>query len=258
MSTAAHYVALSRRSIFNTMRQPQSVIPSLMFPLLFLALNSQALDRATTLPGFPEVDSFLQFMFATTVVQGTLFGSIAAGADMARDIEGGFFERLIAAPASRWSILVGRLAGAAAFAFGQAWLFFVIATPFGLEVEAGLPGMLGIAIACSLLAAGIGAISVSFALKTGSSEAVQGSFPMLFALLFLSSAFFPATLLTGWFETVAAVNPFSVLIEGLRHQVIDSFDPPRLLTSMAVAAGIFAFGLSVSGLALRGRLADRG
>ena len=258
MSTAAHYVALSRRSVLNTVRQPTSVIPSLLFPLLFLALNSQALNGATNLPGFPPVDSFLQFMFATTVVQGTLFGSIAAGADMARDIEGGFFERLIAAPASRASILIGRLAGAATFAFVQSWLFFVLATPFGLEVEGGLPAMLGLAIVCSVLAAGVGAISVSFGLKTGSTEAVQGSFPMLFSMLFLSSAFFPRNLMSGWFENVATANPFSYLIEGVRHQVIYDFDIGKLLTALAVAGAIFTGGLILSGLALRGRLVDRG
>lgn len=258
MSTAAHYLALSRRSVVNTVRQPTAVIPSLFFPLLFLALNSQALNRATTLPGFPPVDSFLQFMFATTVVQGTLFGSIAAGADMARDIEGGFFERLIAAPASRASILIGRLAGAATFAFVQSWLFFALATPFGLEIEGGLSAMLGLAIVCSVLAAGVGAISVSFGLKTGSTEAVQGSFPLLFSMLFLSSGFFPRNLMSGWFENVATANPFSYLIEGVRHQVIYDFDIGKLLTALSVAGGIFIAGLILSGLALRGRLADRG
>lgn len=257
MSTAAHYLALSRRSITNTVRQPTAVIPSMMFPLIFLALNSAALDRSTSLPGFPAVDSFLQFAFATTVVQGTLFGSITAGAAMATDIEGGFFERLIAAPASRISILVGRVAGAAAFAFVQSWIFFLVTSLFGLEVEGGLIGMLGLAVTCAVLAAGVGAISVAFALKTGSSEAVQGAFPMLFALLFLSSAFFPRPLLTGWFENVATANPFSYLIEGLRHQVISGFDVTELIAAVAVAAGILVIGLTVSGLALRGRLAER-
>ena len=256
MSTAAHYLALSRRSIVNTVRQPTSVIPSLIFPLLFLALNSAALGRSTDLPGFPAVDSFLQFAFAATVVQGTLFGSIAAGADMATDIEGGFFERIIAAPASRASILVGRVAGAASFAFVQGWLFFAVASVFGLEIEGGLVGMLGLAVTCSILAAGIGAVSVAFALKTGSTEAVQGSFPLLFSMLFLSSAFFPRTLMSGWFEDVASANPFSYLIEGLRHQVISGFDLGQLLVAIGVAAGILAFGLVVSGVALRGRLAE--
>ena len=256
MSTAAHYLALSRRSVVNTIRQPTAVIPSLTFPLLFLALNSAALGRSTQLPGFPEVDSFLQFAFAATVVQGCLFGAISAGSDMATDIEGGFFERLIAAPASRVSILVGRVAGAASFAFIQAWLFFAVSSLFGLELEGGLLGMLGLAVTCSILAAGIGAISVAFALKTGSTEAVQGSFPMLFTLMFLSSAFFPRSLMSGWFEEVASANPFSYLIEGLRHQAIAGLDLGHLAVAGAVAAGIFVIGLIVSGVALRGRLAE--
>lgn len=256
MSVAAQYLALSRRSVFNTLRQPQSVIPSMTFPLIFLALNSAALDRAITLPGFPEVDSFLQFMFATTVVQGTLFGSIAAGSDIANDIEGGFFERLIAAPAPRASILVGRLAGSATFAFAQAWLFFLVATLFGLEVEGGIVAMIGISLATSLLAMGVGAIAVSFGLRTGSAEAVQGAFPMLFALLFLSSAFFPRDLMSGWFRNVANLNPFSHLIEALREQVIAGLDLGRLGVAFAIAAGVFVFGLTMSSLALRRRLAE--
>lgn len=257
MSTAAQYLALSRRSILGTVRTPIAIFPSLLFPLIFLALNSAALNRSIQLPGFPEVDSFLQFMFATTVVQGTLFGSIAAGAAMARDIEGGFFERLMAAPTSRGSILIGRVAGACAFALFQAWFFFLAATPFGLEVEGGLAGMLGLSLVCAVLAGGIGAISVAFGLKTGSSEAVQGAFPMLFALMFLSSAFFPRTLMSGWFQDVAGLNPFSYLVEGLRHQVIFGFDAGELGKALAVAIGFFGVGLGSSYIALRGRLKER-
>ena len=257
MSTAAQYLALSRRSILGTVRTPIAIFPSLLFPLIFLALNSAALDRSIELPGFPAVDSFLQFMFATTVVQGTLFGSIAAGAAMARDIEGGFFERLMAAPTSRGSILIGRVAGASAFALFQAWFFFLVATPFGLDVEGGLAGMVGVSLVCAVLAGGIGAVSVAFGLKTGSSEAVQGAFPMLFALMFLSSAFFPRALMSGWFQDVAGLNPFSYLVEGLRHQVISGFDVGELGKALVVALGFFALGLAFSYAALRGRLSER-
>ena len=256
MSTAAQYLALSQRSILGQIRTPIAIVPSLVFPLMFLALNSAALNRSINLPGFPEVDSFLQFMFATTVVQGTLFGSIAAGAAMARDIEGGFFERMMAAPTSRGSILVGRVAAASAFALFQAWFFFLIATPFGLEAEGGLLGILGLSIVCAVLAGGMGAISVAFGLKTGSSEAVQGSFPLLFALMFLSSAFFPRALMSGWFETIAGINPFSFLIEGVRHQVIAGFDMGQLVKGMTVSVGFLVFGMILATFALRGRLKE--
>ena len=255
MSTLDQYVALSRRAVVNTFRQPTAILPAMTFPLLFMALSSAAFERSTRLPGFPEVDSFLQFLVATSIVQGTLFGSVAAGTAMATDIENGFFERLIAAPSSRSSILVGRVMGAAVLAFVQAWFFMAVASVFGLRVESGLIGMMLIALAAAVLGAGVGSISMSFALRTGSAEAVQGSFPLLFAGLFLSGAFFPRDLMTGWFKTVAGYNPFTYLIESLRSLVIDGLHAGEFLTAVGVAGAIFAAGLALSNGALRRRLA---
>lgn len=254
MSALDQYVALSRRAIVTTFRQPTAIIPAMTFPLLFMALSSAAFERSTSLPGFPEVDSFLQFLVATSIVQGTLFGSVAAGTAMATDIENGFFERLIAAPSSRTSILVGRVMGAAVLAFLQAWVFMGVATIFGLSVESGLPGMFLVALSASVLGAGVGAIAMSFALRTGSAEAVQGSFPLLFAGLFLSGAFFPRDLMDGWFKTVAGYNPFTYLIEGLRTLVIEGLDLAQFGTAIGVAAAIFAVGMLLSRAALRRRL----
>ncbi|MGH2818863.1 MAG: ABC transporter permease [Actinomycetota bacterium] len=251
--TLSHYVALSRRSIVNVTRQPVQIVPALVFPLLFMSMSSAALQESTNLPGFPA-SSFMQFLFATTVVQGALFGSIAAGEDMATDIEGGFFERLISTPVTRTSILVGRVAGAMTVAFFQAWLFFGIVSLFGLELEGGIAGMLLLAIVASILAGGIGALTVSFALRTGSSEAVQGSFPLMFSLMFISSAFFPRELMEGWFHDVATINPFSHMIEGLRAQVISGLDFGEITKSLAVAGAIFAGGIAASAVALRKRL----
>ena len=249
------YAALSRRAVLNTLRKPTSFVPALTFPLLFLALSSAAFDATTRLPGFPRVDSFLQFVVATTIIQGSLFGSVAAGSDMATDIEGGFFDRLVASPVARTSILVGRVMGSAALAFTQAWLYFAVTSLFGLEVEGGLVGMLMVAVVAAVLGSGIGSVSVAFALRTGSAEAVQGSFPMLFAGLFLSSAFFPRSLMDGWFRDVATVNPLSHLIEGLRAQVISGIELGEFLTALAVAVSIFVVGVAAAAAALRGRLA---
>lgn len=251
----SHYTALSRRAIVNTFRQPTSFVPAMTFPLIFLALSSAAFERSTSLPGFPPVDSFLQFLIVTTVVQGALFGSVAAGADMATDIEGGFFERLIAAPVTRTSLLVGRVASAAFTGFLQALLFFAIAGIFGLRSEGGILSVAMVAGVAGLMAAGAGSISVAFALKTGSTEAVQGSFPMMFAVLFLSSAFFPRDLMSGWFKSVASVNPLSHLIEGLRHQVIFGIDLSIYGKAVLIALGIFVAGTLLGAAALRGRLA---
>lgn len=259
MTTAAlsHYRALSRRAIVNTLRKPTSIVPAMLFPLFFMAMSSSAFERSTSLSGFPVVDSFLQFIVVSTIVQGALFGAVAAGADMANDIEGGFFERLIASPVTRTSILIGRVAGSALLGFAQAWLFFGVASAFGLRSEGGIASMLMVAAASSILAAAIGSLSVAFALKTGSTEAVQGSFPLLFVALFLSSAFFPRDLMEGWFQALASVNPLSHLIEGLRTQVIEGIELVPYLKSLGIAVALLAATTSMGAVALRGRLAQR-
>ena len=258
MSTiAAHYAALSRRSLVNTIRQPIAIIPALTFPLVFLAINAAVLEESIRLPGFPPVDSFLQFMIATTIIQGGLFGAIASGSDMATDIEGGMFDRLVATPVSRTSLLVGRVAGAFSLAFLQAWFFFGIAMLFGLEVEGGAIGMLGVAIISAVAATGMAAFSVAIGLKSGSAEVVQGTFPLIFVSFFLSSAFFPRSLMEGWFKTAATINPLSHMIESTRALVITGWDSSEFLWALAIAAAIFGVGLVVALLALRGRLADK-
>lgn len=250
---AQHYAALSRRSVVNTLRRPTAIVPSVLFPLLFMAMTASALNRSISLPGFPEVDGFVQFSVAATIVQGVLFGAVSAGTDMASDIEDGFFERLMASPVSRTSIVVGRLAGAATLGFFQALLFLGIVS-FFTAIEGGLAAVLLIGVVAAILAAGIGCFSVAIGLKTGSSEAVQGTFPLLFASLFLSSAFFPRDLMSGWFQDVATVNPISHLIEGIRIQIITGVDIGAWAVSLTIASAIFAVGILIALRSLAGRL----
>jgi ABC-2 type transport system permease protein len=257
-STAlAQYTALSRRTIVDTIRQPTSIIPAVLFPLIFMSLSSAALNESTQLPGFPPVDSFLQFLVTTTIIQGALFGSISAGSNMAIDIEDGFFERLVASPVSRTSILVGRVTSAAAIGFFQAWLFLGVATIFGMRSQGGILSLVMISIVAALVAAAFGSLSVAFALRTGSTEAVQGSFPLLFAGLFLSSAFFPRNLMDGWFKTVATINPLSHVIENLRGQIIYGINWVDFGIALGIAGAAFVLATSLAALAFRGRLTSR-
>ena len=254
MTAFRQYLALTRRSIVNTARQPATVIPSIAFPLIFLSLSSAALGRSTQLPNFPRVDSFVQFAIMATITQGVLFGAVCAGTDMARDIEGGFFDRLVASPVARTSIVVGRIGGAAVLGLLQALIFIGVVSIFGVRLEGGLEAVAMIAVVTSVVAAGVGSFTVAMGLRTGSSEAVQGSFPLIFVFLFLSSAFFPRELMRGWYHSVATINPFSHLIEGLRTQVISGIDVGEWLISLGIALGIFALGVGLALLALRGRL----
>ena len=250
-------LAMSKRSVIAIVRQPALVIPSLIFPLFFAALGTSSFGRAINLPNFPKVDNFLDFSLAGSIVQGVLFGSVTGGAALATDIEMGFFDRLLATPTSRVSILVGRLAGAALFGAFQALFFILVLLPFGVRIRAGVPGVIIIVICGGLTGMAIGGFTAAMALKTGSSEAVQGSFPLLFIALFFSSAFFPRQTMQGAYKVIANVNPVSHLVEGIRGLVTDGLTARHVAAALLVpmAIGVFSIGLALR--TLYSRLASR-
>ena len=102
---------MTKRSTLEIVRQPAMSAPSMVFPIFFAALGASSFGKTTNLPGFPEVDSFLQFSLAATVIQGVLFGSISGAAALATDIENKFFDRLLLAPSTRSGIVLARIAG---------------------------------------------------------------------------------------------------------------------------------------------------
>lgn len=249
-------LVLSRRAVFAVLRQPQVVVPSLFFPLFFAALNSAAFDRITSQqPEFAaQFDSFLDFLLPATVLQGVLFGSTQAGTEMANDIEIGFFDRLLASPVSRTSILVGRLAGGAALGAAQALFFTVVLALFGANVRGGLGAVLVLMLVSALLGMGIGGFGVTLGIRTGSAEAVQGAFPLIFVLMFTSSAFFPRELMTGWYHAVATYNPISWILEALRDLLSLGWSWTDAAVAVSASAAVAIVSMVVSLNALRRRL----
>jgi ABC-2 type transport system permease protein len=200
------------------------------------------------------VRSFLDFALAGAILQGILIGGTTAGSAFALDIEGGFFDRLVASPVSRTAILLGRLAGGVVIAMAQTLLFLAVGIVFGVRVEGGLAGVLVLLLLAALLSVAISGLGVFLALRSGSAEAVQGTFPLFFALLFFSSAFFPRETMDGWFKVVADVNPISYLVEAMRDQVIVGVDPRPTLIGLAVVIGLAALAIAACWGAFHRRL----
>jgi ABC-2 type transport system permease protein len=250
--------ALGRRSVRQTFRRPQLMAPIIVFPTLLLAIQTGGTASAVDLPGFPEVDSFLQFMLAGAMMQSLMLAGNSGGIALAADIEMGFTDRLFAAPISRFAIVLGRLAGTAALGVVSALWFLAIGVVFGAPIDEGVPGALVVIALVSLSATAIGGIGAATALRTGSASVVQGLFPIVFVVLFLSSAFFPQDLMVEPAKTIATYNPLSFIVNGIRDPVISDFSAGRMAACVATIAGLTALGLGLSALALRHRLRSGG
>jgi ABC-2 type transport system permease protein len=251
---SAQVIALARRAMLKTLRQPFQMFPVIFFPAMLLAVNASGLRAATHLPRFPT-DSYISFAIAVAFIQGGMFSLINTGTNLAEDIESGFFNRLALTPMHRVSLIGGMLLGVCALGAIQSTAYVLIGLIFGAHLDAGFAGALVVIGLGALAATGFGAIGCFAALKTGSGEAVQGLFPLFFVFIFLSSSNLPRYLLkTGWFHTVATWNPISYLIEGFRSLYIVGWDATALARGFAVAAGLLVVGLALVANGLRGRL----
>jgi ABC-2 type transport system permease protein len=247
-------VALGKRSVVRTLRQPANVVFPLVFPLLLLAVNAGGLDAATHLPGFPT-DSFVAFALAIPFIQGALFATMNAGTDLARDIQTGFLNRLSLTPMRGIALLAGQLGGAVSMGLVQALVYITVGLAVGVRFATGLAGILVLLVFSVLIVIGFGALGAFAALRTGSGEAVQSLFPAFFVFLFLSSMNMPRDLIEiGWFRTVATMNPVSYLIECVRSLIIVGWDAQALALGFGTAMVIMIVSLALASMALRTRL----
>jgi ABC-2 type transport system permease protein len=252
----AAVLALARRALRNSLRRPQFLAPLVLFPTLFLAINVGGLERTTDLEGFPRVDGFLDFQLAAAITQSLLIGGVSAGIAAALDIEGGFFDRLVASPAPRLAIVLGRVLAASAIAAAQVVYFLVLGLIFGAQIKGGVPGALYVLAIGVVAGTGFAALGVMLALRARNASTVQGLFPIVLVILFVSSAFFPEDLLSSPADVVARYNPLSYIADGMRQPIAFSNAAAPVLEGLAAAAGVTLLGLGLSVLALRGRLRD--
>ena len=246
--------AMAGRSVVRLVRQPAAVIPSVIFPLFLLAVNTGGLNSATDIPGFPT-DSYITFALGFTFIQAAIFSTMNAGQALAQDIENGFFSRLVLTPMRPSALMAGQLVGLVMLGQMQALLYVAVGYATGAEFAAGIGGIVVLAILVSIISVGFGGIGLIMALRTGSGEAVQGMFPLMFVLLFFSSMALPRDLIEqDWFRFLATINPVSYLIEAIRSLMIVGWDSEALILGFTIAIALALTTITMAAISLRGRM----
>jgi ABC-2 type transport system permease protein len=247
-------LALGRRSVKQTFRRPQLAAPLVIFPTALLAIQTAGAGRAVDLPGFPPVTNFLSFMLAGAIVQSVMMTGNSGAIAFAIDLEMGFTDRLYAAPISRFSVVLGRLTATATLGAIIAVYFIVLGLIFGAKIQEGVPAVLWIIVLTAASAVAFGSIGAAIALRSNNASVVQGIFPLVFVILFLSDAFFPANLMLEPASWVAQYNPFSFIVNGIREPIIAGWSATTQLKAIASVVGVGALGFTLCTFAMRGRL----
>ena len=231
--------ALVRRALNEITRVPGAAIPGVLAPtIVFLGLTS-VFGNLTLLPGF-DTERYQSFLIPISMLQGAGFTGAATGVNLARDIEQGWFDRLLASPAPRWVLLAGLVLSASLRALLPATFLLIVGLSIGVE----WPGLLGLAIALFLVMgtavmAATWGTSLAFRFRTQSAAPLMQIGMML--LILTTTAYAPLDLLTGWLQEVARINPLTQVVEAARQGFVGDVSWEETWPGLLALAGLASF-----------------
>ncbi|UNK44985.1 ABC transporter permease [Arthrobacter sulfonylureivorans] len=204
------------RELLLVLRDPFSLVFSLLQPLIFLALFGPLLGAAVGTEAFGG-ESSLQWFLPGVVVMISLFGTTMTGSNLQYELMTGSYERILATPLSRSSLMIGRALKEWAPLVAQGLLIALVCIPFGF-VFYPLHVLLGLLI-LGIFGIGIGALSYTLALITQGTEwvfwGVQQT--LLFPLMILSGIMLPIEAGPGWMQALSRYNPLTYLVNAERE-----------------------------------------
>ena len=239
--------ALMRRGLNEVLRVPGAGLPGILAPSIFMIGITSVFGNLTTLGEFGS-DDYLSFIMPVSVLQAAGFTGAATGVNLARDIELGWFDRLLVSRAPRSVLLASIVASASLRALLPVSFTLIV----GFALGANWPGIDGLLIAI-LCACAFAAIAASWGCTIALRFKTQSAAPLMQASVFIfvlfTPSYAPQQLLTGWLQHVAKVNPITKVLEAVRQGF--TFDVSWATTGPAVLV-LFLALLLTGALALRG------
>jgi ABC-2 type transport system permease protein len=238
---------LGQRALREGWRTPEALLPTLFIPLFFLVVNvgqaGKIFPSAST--EFLEGQGYGAFQLPSSLLLAASFGTAALF--LVEDIEGGYFDKLRAAPVNRTAIVLGRLIAELVKGLIIATALVVLALIFGISIASGPFGFLLLIALTALWAVVFVGFMQLIALKTRSAAATNSGGLVFFPLLFLTPNFVPRDLLTRPMEIAATLNPVTYVMEALRSLILDDLAWGTILPGFAVVAvlGVLMIALNV-------------
>jgi ABC-2 type transport system permease protein len=227
---------LGQRALREAWRTPEALLPTLFIPLFFLVVNvgqvAKIFPSSTT--AFLHGQGYGAFQLPSSLLLAASFGTAALF--LVEDIEGGYFDKLRAAPVPRIALVVGRLLAEALKDLVIASVIVLLALAFGITVASGALGFVLLVLLTALWAVVYVGFMQLIALKTRSAAATNSAGLIFFPLLFLTPNFVPRDQLTRPMEIAATFNPVTYVMEGLRSLILQDLAWSHIWPAFAVVA----------------------
>ena len=243
------------QNLLTIFRRPAALIPPIAISLFFLVIYNATLGGAASFIPDLGANSYLGFILPLSIISASLAGAGIAAQNLVRNIENGYFDKLLLTPIKRSALLTGTILSGAVILGLQAALVLGVAMLMGLQLETGFLGALAVIGMSVLLGLGFAGFTMSAALGSGSAAVTQSAGFIFFPLTFLAPTFVPLALLSGWLRVAAQLNPITYVLEAMRAIINEGWVWPEIMAGVlaCVILGLAMYLLTL--FALRRRTA---
>jgi ABC-2 type transport system permease protein len=201
------------RQLKRYFRSKARMIGSLGQPLLFLVALGFGFGPIYQKAGN---GNYLEFLAPGVIAMSILFTAIFSGIEIIWDKQFGFLKETLAAPVSRFQIMIGRTLGGATVAVLQGIIVFLLSFLIGFRPLnlTFLPLAFIFAFLIALLFTALGTAIASVLEDMQGFQLIMNFLVM--PIFFLSGALFPLTGLPKAIKIITSFNPLAYGVDGLR------------------------------------------
>jgi len=228
-------LTIAWRSLHTYVRRPDLFVPSLVFPLVFLASFAGGLTALGSVPGFHFPAGYTAFQFVFVLCQSSMFAGLFTGFSLAFDFESGFARRLMLAAEDRRGIALGYALVALSRAVITLTLVTGVALATGMQITGSGVDVFGLYGLAALLVLVGYAWAAGVAFRFRSIQAGPLMQTPVFLIIFLAPVYVPLNLLQGWIHAVALINPATAFLEAGRGLISGVHDHTGLAYICAAA-----------------------
>ena len=235
--------AMWYRQVKRFYRMKSRVAASIIQPIVWMAFFGIGMSSALGRAGFFASGgvSYILFIVPGVVMMAVFFTSFMSGIAVIWDREFGFLKRVLVAPVSRASTLLGRVFGDATMATIQGMVVLAIAYLM-IPLPPPSAACAAVILVSFVLAVALTSLGTAIACNMRSMEGF-GLVNTLVSmpLLFLSSTFYPLSTMPTWMRAAASINPLTQAVELARALLLGSSDLPPLYSATTLL--LWAVGL---------------
>lgn len=228
---------MGARNLIRSARIPEALFFHAVQPVMILLLFGYVFGGAIRVPGVDYID----FLLPGILVQTVAFGAVGTAVGVAEDRQAGLIERYRSLPMADEAVIAGRAGADLARSLVVLVLLTVVGLAIGFRLQTdalGLAAGLGlVGLFAFVLSWGVAAIGL---VATTAETAQLKVLPVVFPLVFASSAFVPVESMPGWLQPVAAHQPVTAVVDAARALMIGGPTAPAVGEAVAWLLGLLA------------------